>query len=148
MAMIQLKNLEEILAQDSGPYKFAPNERAITVRIISLLQHRLASQPALPFFSELLLPDFRDHIFSYLSVLDLGRATLVCKDWSTGCVWKVAYLLRWGGLGQDAAQKLAVRPSLGKLAYALRDACESRDEDEAQSIAEAETEHLSHLPSM
>ena len=85
--------------------------------------------------AELFLADFRDSIFMHLRVGDLGSATAVCKAWSTDDAWRAAYARRWLYIGGDDDGD-----GIGffKLSYALRDACESRDFDEAELIADAE----------
>ena len=85
------------------------------------------------FKAELFLADFRDVIFANLQVVDLGSASAVCKDWASATVWLAAYERRWGCEGNE---------DIGKLAYAMRDACESRTHREAELVAEAETLRL------
>ena len=80
------------------------------------------------FPAELLLADYRDSIFANLGVRALGRATAVCKAWSSESAWQAAYQKRW------VLEKGDFLP--GKLAYALRDAYESRDKREAQLLCE------------
>ena len=89
--------------------------------------------------AELFLADFRDSIFMHLRVGDLGSATAVCKAWSTDDAWRAAYARRWLYIGGDDDGD-----GIGffKLSYALRDACESRDFDEAELIADAENKRL------
>ena len=89
--------------------------------------------------AELFLADFRDSIFMHLRVGDLGSATAVCKAWSTDDAWRAAYARRWLYIGDDDDGD-----GIGffKLSYALRDACESRDFDEAELIADAENKRL------